>query len=77
MIATHLRVANGTGQPRAWLICELINGISEQVEAALRNDWVKQIAKQSGVPVDAAIDLLAQQLPTTIDKASPVETLQG
>ena len=56
---------------------EIINGISEQVEAALRNDWVKQIAQQFGVPVDAAIDLLAQQSPTTIDKASPVETLQG
>jgi uncharacterized protein YidB (DUF937 family) len=38
---------------------------------------VQQIARQLGLPVDAALKLLAQQLPATVDQASPHGKLQG
>jgi len=47
----------------------------DQIRAALGNDQVKQIAAHFGVPVDAALKLLAEHLPAAVDQASPNGTL--
>jgi uncharacterized protein YidB (DUF937 family) len=48
----------------------------EQLQAALGNDQVRQIAQQLGVPVDEALKTLADYLPGVVDKASPEGTIQ-
>ena len=47
-----------------------------QIQAALGNEHVRQLAERFGLPVDGALQLLAQHLPTAVDKASPGGTLQ-
>lgn len=70
---------NGMGdQVKSWLG----NGANmhitpDELRAALGNDQVKQIAEHFGVPVDAALKLLAEHVPTAVDQASPNGTLQG
>jgi uncharacterized protein YidB (DUF937 family) len=70
---------NGLGdQVKSWLG----NGANmhitpEQISAALGDDQVKQIAAHFGVPVDAALKLLAEHVPNAVDQASPNGTLQG
>lgn len=49
----------------------------EQLQAALGSDQVKQLAQQFGVPVDAALKLLADHLPAVVDKASPNGAIQN
>ena len=49
----------------------------DQLRAALGNEHVKQLAEHVGLPVDAALNLLAQHLPTVVDQASPNGTLQA
>ena len=48
----------------------------EQIRAALGNQQVQQLAQHFGVPVDAALKLLAEHLPETVDQASPNGALQ-
>lgn len=48
---------------------------ADQIQSALGNQHVQQIAQQCGLPVDAALALLAEHLPTAIDQASPTGTL--
>jgi uncharacterized protein YidB (DUF937 family) len=48
---------------------------ADQLRAALGNDQVKQIAEHFGVPVDAALKLLAEHVPAAVDQASPNGTL--
>lgn len=43
----------------------------EQIRSALGNEQVQQIARQLGLPVDAAVKMLADHLPGAVDKASP------
>jgi uncharacterized protein YidB (DUF937 family) len=50
---------------------------AEQIQAALGGDQVKQIAQHFGVLVDAALKLLAEHLPATVDQASPNGTIQN
>jgi uncharacterized protein YidB (DUF937 family) len=49
---------------------------ADQLRAALGNDQVKQLAAHLGVPLDQALELLAQHLPTAVDQASPNGRLQ-
>jgi len=44
---------------------------AEQIEAALGNAHVQEIARSMGIPVDTLLPVLAQQLPALIDKLSP------
>jgi uncharacterized protein YidB (DUF937 family) len=44
---------------------------ADQLRAALGNDQVKQIAEHFGVPVDAALKMLAEHVPAAVDQASP------
>jgi len=50
---------------------------AEQIRAALGNQQVQQLAEKFGLPVDAVLKLLSEQLPTVVDKASPNGTLQS
>jgi len=49
---------------------------ADQLRAALGNEQVQQLARQLGLPVDAALNLLAEHVPTAVDQASPNGTLQ-
>lgn len=49
----------------------------DQLRTALGNEHVRQLAEHFGLPVDAALNLLAQHLPTVVDQASPHGTLQA
>ena len=44
---------------------------AEQLQAALGNSHVQEIARSMGIPVDSLLPVLAQQLPALIDKLSP------
>jgi uncharacterized protein YidB (DUF937 family) len=48
---------------------------ADQLKQVLNNDQVKQLAARFGIPVDQVLDVLAKQLPTTVDHASPNGTL--
>jgi uncharacterized protein YidB (DUF937 family) len=48
---------------------------AEQLQAALGSDVVKQLAARYNIPVDQLSKILAQQLPTAVDHASPNGTL--
>lgn len=49
----------------------------QQLQAALGNEQVRQIAEHFGVPVDQALKLLSEHLPAAVDQASPNGTLQS
>ena len=48
----------------------------DQLRAALGNDQVRQLAAHFGLPIDQALNLLAEHLPTAVDEASPNGALQ-
>ena len=48
---------------------------AEQLQQVLGSDTVKQLAARFNLPVDQLAKVLAQQLPTTVDQASPGGTL--
>lgn len=48
---------------------------ADQLKQVLSNDQVKQLAAKFGIPVDQVLDVLAKQLPATVDHASPNGTL--
>jgi uncharacterized protein YidB (DUF937 family) len=48
---------------------------ADQLRSALSDQHVQQIARQLGLPVDSAMQLLAQHLPATVDQASPTGVL--
>ena len=43
----------------------------EQIEAALGNEQLQQIASHLGIPLDGVSKLLAEHLPKAVDQASP------
>jgi len=47
----------------------------QQIEAALGNQQLQQLAKSFGVPVDQISSVLAQHLPNAVDQASPTGTI--
>lgn len=49
----------------------------EQIQSALGNDQLKQLAQHFGVDTDAVAKLLAQHLPAAVDQASPSGSIQG
>ena len=71
-LVTQLQQGGLNDQVKSWLG----NGANmhvtpEQIRAALGNEQVKQIAAHFGIPVDAALKMLAEHLPATVDQASP------
>ncbi len=49
----------------------------EQIQSALGNDQLKQLAQHFGVDPDAVAKLLADHLPTVVDQASPNGSVQS
>ena len=49
---------------------------ASQIEAALGDQHLQQLAQSFGIPLDQVANLLAQHLPTAVDQASPNGTLQ-
>ena len=50
---------------------------ADQIRQALGSDRVKELAAKFGVPIDKVSELLAQYLPTAIDKSTPDGKLPG
>jgi uncharacterized protein YidB (DUF937 family) len=48
---------------------------ADQLRSALGTDQIKQLAAHFGIPIDSALKLLAEHLPTAVDQASPNGTL--
>lgn len=48
----------------------------DQLKAALGNEQLQQLARSAGLPVDALLAMLAQQLPGAVDKMSPNGVLE-
>ncbi|MDR3464413.1 MAG: YidB family protein [Xanthobacteraceae bacterium] len=48
---------------------------ADQLKQVLSNDQVKQLAAKFGIPVDQVLDVLAKQLPASVDHASPTGSL--
>lgn len=49
---------------------------ADQLKGVLGNSQVQEIARHLGLPVDAAMNMLAQHLPNTVDQASKNGQLQ-
>lgn len=49
---------------------------ADQLKAVLGNSQIQDFARQLGLPVDALLKMLAEQLPGIVDKASPNGVLQ-
>jgi uncharacterized protein YidB (DUF937 family) len=71
-LVAQLQQGGLDAQVKSWLSSGANLPVSaEQIRSALGNQKVKDLAAQFGLPVDATLDLLAQQLPTVVDRASP------
>ena len=65
-------------QVRSWLGNGQNMGVSpEQIQSALGNDQLRQLAAHFGIPIEAVSKLLADHLPSAVDQASPDGTLQS
>ena len=65
-------------QVKSWLSSGANLPVSaEQIRAALGNQKVKELAEKFGLPVDATVKMLAEQLPAAVDQASPDGKLQS
>jgi uncharacterized protein YidB (DUF937 family) len=49
----------------------------DQIKAALGNSQVQELARHFGLPIDAVLKLLADNLPAVVDNASPNGTLKS
>ena len=71
-IVAQLQQSGLDSQVKSWLG----NGANAtvtpaQIHDALGSEQVRQIAEHFGIPVDAALNLLAEHLPGAVDQASP------
>jgi uncharacterized protein YidB (DUF937 family) len=76
-LANKLQQGGLNDQVQSWLG----NGANlpvtvDQLRAALGNEQVQQIARELGLPIDDALKLLVEHLPTVVDQASPNGTTQ-
>ena len=77
-LISQLQQGGLSAQVQSWLGSGPNMSISPaQLETALGSGQVRELAEHFGVPVDAALKLLAEHLPTAIDQASPNGTLQS
>ncbi len=76
-VVAKLQAAGLNDQVRSWLGSgSNLPVTADQLRSALGNQQVQQIARQLGLPVDQALEVLSQHLPTAVDQASPNGTLQ-
>jgi uncharacterized protein YidB (DUF937 family) len=75
-IVAKLEEAGFGTQVKSWLGDSANLPISaNQLYSALGNEQVQQLARHLGLPVDDALKILAEHLPTAVDQASPDGTL--
>jgi uncharacterized protein YidB (DUF937 family) len=71
-ILAKLQAAGLDRQVQSWLGGgDNLPVTAEQLRSALGNEQVLQVARQFGLPVDAALKVLADQVPNAVDQASP------
>lgn len=77
-VLDKLRQAGLGDQVNSWLSTSGHNlpVSASQIEAALDNQQLQQLAKSFGVPLDQIANVLAQHLPNAVDQASPNGTIQ-
>ena len=75
-IVKKLQDAGYGDQVKSWIATGKNMPISaQQLQDVLGNATVKQLAAKYGIPVDQVSTVLAQILPTVVDKASPAGKL--
>lgn len=77
-LVTQLQQSGLGSQVQSWLG----NGANQpvtadQLKAVLSNSQVQEMARHLGLPVDAALNMLAQHLPSVVDQASKNGQLQS
>jgi uncharacterized protein YidB (DUF937 family) len=76
-LVTQLQQGGLQKQVQSWLGPGANMPVSaDQLKAVLGNSQVQEIARHLGLPVDAAMNMLAQHLPNTVDQASKNGQLQ-
>ena len=71
-ILAKLQAAGLDRQVQSWLGGgDNLPVTAEQLRSALGNEQILQVARQFGLPIDAALKILADQVPNAVDQASP------
>jgi uncharacterized protein YidB (DUF937 family) len=71
-IVARLQQAGFGDQVKSWIGSgQNLPITAEQLQQVLGSDTVKQLAARFNIPVDQLAKVLAQQLPTAVDHASP------
>ena len=75
-LAAKLEAGGFGEQVKSWLSTGSNLKITpDQIRSVLGNDEIQNLAKHFGLPVDEALQFMAEHLPATVDKASPNGTL--
>ena len=70
-LVAHLQQGGLQTQVQSWLGPGANMPVTaDQLKAVLGNSQVQEMARHLGLPVDAALNMLAQHLPDTVDQAS-------
>jgi len=77
-LVAHLQQSGLGPQVQSWLGNDPNMPITaDQLKAALGNAQVQEFARHLGLPVDAALNMLAEHLPNVVDQASKNGQLQA
>jgi uncharacterized protein YidB (DUF937 family) len=77
-LVDQLRQGGLGDQVKSWLgDGQNIKVSPEQIQSALGNEQLQQLASHFGISLDAVSKLLAEHLPAAVDQASPDGTLQA
>jgi uncharacterized protein YidB (DUF937 family) len=76
-LVAHLQQGGLQSQVQSWLGPGANMPVTaDQLKAVLGNSQVQEMAHHLGLPVDAALNMLAQHLPNVVDQASKDGQLQ-
>jgi uncharacterized protein YidB (DUF937 family) len=76
-LVAHLQQGGLQTQVQSWLGPGANMPVTaDQLKAVLGNSQVQEMARHLGLPVDAALNMLAQHLPQVVDQASKNGQLQ-
>jgi len=76
-LVAHLQQGGLQSQVQSWLGPGAnLPVTADQLKAVLGNSQVQEMARHLGLPVDAALSMLAQHLPNVVDQASKNGQLQ-
>ena len=77
-LVTQLQQNGLDQQVRSWLSDGPNMRVTpEQIQSALSNEQLQQLAAHFGIPLDSVAKLLAEHLPKAVDQASPDGTVQS